>query len=130
MREAALAVAAVAQHTAPAGASEKEKEAILDEALDEAAIESSYLHLRQTMYDLCMRYGITQAHVTKNDLPREFYDLLPATAEAPAPVAPSAGGPTPAPEQTPLPEATPETTPEAAGEAASEAEDPEAAFNA
>lgn len=126
VQEAALAVAAVAQHTAPAGASEKEKEAILDEALDEAAIESSYLHLRETMYALCIRYGITQAHVTKNDLPREFYDLLPDTPEGI--LIPS--GTTPAPEQEPAPETTPEAAPEAAPEvvpeAMPEADDPEA----
>ncbi len=75
----------VAQRKASAGATQDALDRILDEALDEGAIESAQEQLQQAMYILCIRYGITQAHVPKSAVPRAFYDLLPPAAPTPVP---------------------------------------------
>ncbi len=121
---AALKEAAdAAQRKAPATATEEQIEAILDEGLDQAAIDTALTALNQQMYTLCLKYGISKEHVTKKDVPAAFYNLLPDTAPtANAVVLPSAspaidGGETPNPDPSPSP------TPEIDGEVQEEDED-------
>jgi hypothetical protein len=54
--------------------------ALTADPLDKDAIAAAEQKLTNSMYALCMKYGITQAHVLKSELPKAFYDMLPAAS--------------------------------------------------
>jgi hypothetical protein len=89
-----LAVKDVAERDIPVNASEEKVLSLTADPLDKDSIAAAEQKLINSMYALCMKYGITQAHVLKSELPKAFYDMLPAAS--PSPGASSSPSPTPA----------------------------------
>ena len=89
-----LAVKDVAERDIPVNASEEKVLTLTADPLDNDAIAAAEQKLINSMYALCMKYGITQAHVLKSELPKAFYDMLPIAS--PSPGAAAASSPLPA----------------------------------
>ncbi|MDD3920217.1 MAG: LCP family protein [Eubacteriales bacterium] len=66
---------------------EEAADAILDQSLDAASIETAQTALIQQMYTLCMQYGLNQSNVDKTMLPKDFFLLLPDPLQQMTPAA-------------------------------------------
>lgn len=68
----------VAVRNIPASASAQKRENILKTALDQSAIARATEEIRQSMWTVCLNYGLYQESFAKKQLPDEFYAILPS----------------------------------------------------